>query len=139
VAESDKSPKLIDDNREQLARPDRVAGLVQKQLFFGVAAAGLIAFFWQVQAGMAVFFGVVLMLANAIYLGRCVTALSGLDAESEQRSLYKGAAIRFAGLVAGLILAGFLGLNLLFVGLGIFVAQAVLYFSALHDLNREKV
>jgi len=130
-------PKLIDRQRQSFVHSGLVSGLLWKQMLFG-SVLGLAVGIWQIQAGVAVLFGVLLMLANAVYLRRCVTSASALNVDVVQRPLYKGAAVRFVGLIAGLVLAGVLGLNLLFVGLGIFAAQAVLYFAALYDLNREK-
>jgi len=63
---------------------------------------------------------------------------NGLSVEAGQRSLYAGAAIRFVSLIVGLLLAYAMGLHLLLVAAGMFVAQTVIFISALVGFKREQ-
>ncbi len=109
----------------------RRSGFMFWQLLAGVATAAVCIWMAGWLAGAAVIYGLLAMVANTAWLDRRLGAIRGLDVEAGQRSLYKGAVLRFAGLLFLLLVAGFLGLNLLYVALGMFVTQAVLFLAAL--------
>jgi len=111
---------------------------MRKQLIVGLVVAAGCALFAGLMVGAAVLFGVLLMIGNAAWMSNRLLATQGLDEEAGQQSLYKGAALRFAGLLLGLLMAGAMGLHLLFVALGMFVAQAVLFFAALQRFSTDK-
>jgi len=83
-------------------------------------------------------YGVMLMSVNAWWLARRLGQTEGLDAEAGQRSLLAGAAFRFVALIAGLLLGQLLGLHLMLVAAGIFVAQVLVYVFALIELKKEQ-
>ncbi len=132
------SPKSSDCPVSQAASPYMASGFMLKQLAAGVITAAGCALFVNPMAGLAVLFGVLLMIGNAAWMDRRMAAVAGLDEEADQRSLYEGAVFRFAGLLIGLLIAGASGLHLLFVALGIFVTQAVLFFAALQRFSIDK-
>jgi len=100
--------------------------------FAGLVLAGLSEF------GCALLYGVVLMAANAVWLAHRLEKTKSLDAGAAQRFLYLGAAIRFAALLAGLILAYVLNLHLLLVAGGMFLAQAVIFACALLGFMKDQ-
>lgn len=99
--------------------------------FTGLVLAG------QVEYAFALLYGVVLMIGNAIWLAHRLEKTESLDAEGSQRSLYQGAALRFVALLAGLFLAQFLNLHLLFVAGGMFLAQTVVFLCALFGFMKD--
>lgn len=100
--------------------------------FAGLALAG------RIEYGCALLYGVVLMVANAVWLAHRLEKTASLDIGAGQRSLYQGAAIRFVALLAGLFLAQFLNLHLLIVAGGMFLAQAVIFVCALFGFMKEQ-
>jgi len=87
----------------------------------------------------AFFYGVLLMILNAWLLARRLNQTHKMSVEAVQRSIYAGAAIRFVMLIAGLLLGHLLGLHLLLVAAGMFVAQVLVYMLALIDLKQESI
>lgn len=85
----------------------------------------------------ALFYGIALMMLNALWLMRRLERTKGLDAEAGQRSLYLGAAVRFVALLAGLLLAHLLGLHLLAVAAGMLLAQTVVFVCALLGYRKD--
>jgi hypothetical protein len=81
----------------------------------------------RLEFAFALLYGVVLMVTNAVWLAHRLEKTESLDAGASQRSLYQGAALRFVALLAGLFLAQFLNLHLLFVAGGMFLAQTVVF------------
>ena len=112
--------------------------MIRLQLIIGfLSSAGLVL------AGLSEFayallYGVVLMVINAVWLARRLEKTAGLDAGASQRSLYQGAVLRFAALLAGLFLAQFLNLHLLIVAGGMFLAQAVVFVCALFGFMKDQ-
>jgi hypothetical protein len=115
-----------------------VAGFLTRQLIVGGSVSVGFALLVSLSVGFAVLFGVLLMVVNAAWLNRRMMATDGLDVEAGQRALYSGAALRFGGLLLGLLVAGIMGLHLLYVALGMFVAQAVVFFTALRGFGKER-
>ncbi len=113
----------------QLLRRQFVAGVLG---FLALAAAGQLA--WAV----SLLGGVLLMAGNGYWLARRLEQTDGLDVEESQRSLYVGAAARFAALLAALLVAQLVGLHLLLVAAGMFFAQAVVFVSALIGFGKER-
>lgn len=104
--------------------------------------AGFLGFVGLVLAGrtefaIALLYGVVLMVINAVWLARRLEKTADMDAEAGQRSLYQGAAIRFVALLAGLFAAHFLNLHLLIVAGGMFLAQVVVFVCALFGFMKD--
>lgn len=85
----------------------------------------------------AFFYGVSLMIVNAWVLARKLNQTLDMSVEDVQRSIYAGAAARFVILIAGLLLGHLLGLHLMLVAAGMFVAQVLVYMLALIDLRKE--
>jgi len=110
-----------------------VGGSVRLQLWSGIAGILLLVLFGQAAYAFAYGYGVLLMVVNGIWLAARLGKVRGLDVKSGQSSLFAGAAIRFVALIAGLFLAHFLGLHLLVVAAGMFVAQMALFVFALVD------
>jgi len=133
-----ESPKLSGSSHRETSRLYGVTGFLVRQMLVGGLVGVGFAFFLGLEIGMAILFGVLLMVVNAIWLNRRMMATDGLDAEAGQRSLYSGAVFRFAGLFLGLLTAGAIGLHLLFVALGMFVAQSVMFFAALQRFGKER-
>jgi len=115
-----------------------VSGFLARQLIVGGSVAVGFAFFARLEIGFAILFGVLLMIVNAAWLNCRMMAADGLDVEAGQRTLYSGAVLRFGGLLLGLLAAGLMGLHLLFVALGMFVAQAVMFFTALRGFAKNR-
>ncbi|HKI62488.1 MAG TPA: ATP synthase subunit I [Mariprofundaceae bacterium] len=132
-----ETPQISEDSREQADGSYEVSGFLARQLIAGGCVAVGFALFVHLEIGLAVLFGVVLMVVNAAWLNRRMMATEGLDVEAGQRNLYSGAALRFGGLLLGLLVAGVMGLHLLYVALGMFVAQAVIFFTALRGFGKE--
>lgn len=103
--------------------------------FFGFAGLVLAD---RIEYAFALLYGVVLMVVNAVWLAHRLEKTASLDVGASQRSLYKGAAIRFIALLAGLFLAQFLNLHLLIVAGGMFLAQAVIFVCALFGFMKEQ-
>ncbi|MFQ5518732.1 MAG: ATP synthase subunit I [Mariprofundus sp.] len=82
-------------------------------------------------------FGVLLMAGNAWWLARRLEKTQGLGVEAAQRSLYAGAALRFVALIAALLLAFLVGLHLLVVAAGMFLAQMIVFSSALIEFKKD--
>ena len=85
----------------------------------------------------AFFYGVLLMIINAWLLARRLNQTLDMSVEAVQRFIYAGAAVRFVILIAGLLLGHLLGLHLMLVAAGMFVAQVLVYMLALIDLRKE--
>jgi len=96
-----------------------------------------LAAFGQMVYAVSLFYGVAVMAGNAWWLARRLDGTNGLDVYAGQRSLYAGAALRFIALIAVLLLAHLIGLHLLAVAAGMFVAQAVVFISAMKEFKRE--
>ncbi len=112
--------------------------IVRMQVVAGVLGSLALIVFGYVDYAYAYLFGVLLMTANAWWLARRLNKALVMSAEAGQRSLYAGAALRFVALIAGLLLGHFIGLHLMLVAAGIFVAQALIYVGALLELKKEQ-
>jgi len=103
--------------------------------FFGFTCLALAG---RMEFAFALLYGVVLMVANAVWLAHRLRKTESLDVGASQRSLYQGAAMRFVALLAGLFLAQFLNLHLLIVAGGMFLAQAVVFACALLGFMKDQ-
>jgi len=108
------------------------------QLVLGALGFLALAALSQINYALSFLCGVLLMAVNGWWLARRLDKTGGLDVEAGQRSLYAGAAIRFVALIAGLLLAHVIGLHLLLVAAGMFVAQASVFVSALMLFGKER-
>ncbi len=112
--------------------------IFQLQVIVGVVGFLSLAAFGQIVYAFSFICGVLMMAANGWWLARRLGRLDGLSVEAGQRALYAGAAIRFVSLIAGLLLSHVIGLHLLWVATGMFVAQAAIFISALVGFRREQ-
>lgn len=115
-----------------------VAGLLRLQLLAALLlGSGLAAGLgWKI--GISFAFGVLVMLAGGVYLRWRIEQASGLDVEQGRRLLYAAAVQRFAGILILLVLAYAIGLHLLAVAAGIFVAQLMVFVFGLRQAMRDK-
>jgi len=113
--------------------------ILRLQLVLGIMVFLALAVIGQIHYALSFLCGVLLMAVNGWWLARRLDQSSGLGVEAGQRSLYAGAAIRFIALIAGLLLAHMIGLHLLLVAAGMFVAQASVFVSALAGFQAEYV
>jgi len=113
--------------------------ILRQQLLIGAFGFIALVSFSQILYGISFFFGVLVMTINGWWLAKRFEKTAGLSAESSQRSLYAGAAVRFLALLAGLMLAHLIGFHLLLVAAGMFVAQTVVFVSALVMFGKNSV
>ncbi len=121
-----------------LKQGSSLMGLLRLQFVVGVFGFLALSTFSQMNYALSYACGVLLMVANGWWLAIRIDKTVGLDVESSQRSLYAGAVIRFVSLIAGLLLAQLIGLHLLLVAAGMFVAQVVVYVAALLGFKLEQ-
>jgi len=114
-----------------------VRATVRLQLLSGIAGFLILTLIGQSVFAVAYLYGVVLMVANGMWLATRLGKVRDMDANDGQQSLYAGAAIRFVALIAGLLLAHVLKLHLLYVAGGMFVAQMALFLSALLEIRKK--
>jgi len=107
------------------------------QLLVGVVGFLLLLVFSGLGWALAYFYGLGLMMVNASWLARRLDKTRELDVEESQRSLFAGAGLRFVALIAGLLLAHWIGLHLLLVAGGMFVAQLVVFLTAIVGFKNE--
>jgi len=112
--------------------------IIRMQCLVGVMGGLILLLLGSAVYAMAFAYGVVLMSVNAWWLSKRLDKTLGMDAMAGQRSLFGGAALRFVALIAGLFLAQLLGLHLMLVAAGIFVAQVLVYMIALFELKKEQ-
>jgi len=106
------------------------------QLLSGMAGSLLLILIGQTAYALAFGYGVVLMMLNGIWLAGRLGKVRDLEVWAGPSSLYAGAAMRFIALLAGLLLAQLLGLHLLVVAAGMFVAQMALFVFALIESGK---
>ncbi len=82
-------------------------------------------------------YGACLMMGNAWWLAYRLEKTQGLEVEAGQRSLFAGAALRFVALIVALLVAQLIGLHLLIVAAGMFIAQAAVFVTALIEFKKE--
>jgi len=121
-----------------LQKEAALRSILRQQLMLGVLGFLALAAFAQILYAISFFCGVLMMVANGWWLARRFEKTTGLSVESSQRSLYAGAAVRFMSLIAGLLLAQLIGLHLLLVAAGMFVAQVLVFVSALMLFGKER-
>ncbi|MFQ5346191.1 MAG: ATP synthase subunit I [Mariprofundus sp.] len=112
--------------------------MIRLQLIFGMLGFAGLVLAGLGEFAFALLYGVVLMVANAVWLAHRLEKTRSLDVGDSQRSLYLGAVIRFVALLAGLFLAHVLNLHLLWVAGGIFLAQSVIFVCALFGFMKEQ-
>ena len=112
--------------------------ILRLQIVVGVFGALALVVFGYTLFAASFFCGVAMMAANGWWLAVRLEKTNGLNVEAGQRSLYAGAAIRFVSLIVGLLLAYAMGLHLLLVAAGMFVAQTSVFVSALVGFKREQ-
>jgi len=110
--------------------------IIRMQCLVGVTGGLILLMLGSAVFAMAFAYGVVLMSVNAWWLSRRLDKTLGMDASAGQRSLFAGAVLRFVALIAGLLLGQLIGLHLMLVAAGMFVAQVLVYMVALFELKR---
>jgi len=119
------------DRREQVFWP---AGGVYAALLWqagaGLAGISATALWSGFAPAVGVAYGILLSMINSAWLARGVRHAVRLDLASGQRVLYMGAVLRFLVILAALLLAYGLGLHLLAVAGGMFLAQMALFVYA---------
>jgi len=106
------------------------------QLLLGILGFVCLILVDQAEFAYALLYGVTLMVVNMALHARRLSKAAGLNADVSRHSFYQDAAIRFAGLLLGLLLAVFLNLHLLIVAGGIFLAQTVFFVCALFGFTK---
>lgn len=120
-----------------LVKQSAVGSIMRLQVLVGVLGFVVLALYGQMELALSLSYGVAMMVLNAIWLVVRLDKTRGMDAGSGTRSLYVGAVLRFVALIVGLGLAHFAGLHLLVVAAGIFIAQAVVFVSAVVGFRKE--
>ena len=120
-----------------LERSSVFARIFRTQMIAGALVFICLAAFGQMVYAVSLFYGVAVMAGNAWWLARRLEKTDGLDVQAGQRSLYAGAALRFVALIAVLLAAHLIGLHLLAVAAGMFVAQAVVFITAMNEFKKE--
>ncbi|NWF35916.1 ATP synthase subunit I [Mariprofundus sp. KV] len=120
-----------------LLKESAIGLMVRLQIVIGVLGFVGLLLFDQTGSALSLLYGVAMMVVNSIWLARRLDRTRGLDADAGKRSLYVGAVLRFAALIAGLMLAYLAGLHLLVVAVGVFLAQAVVFATALAGIRKE--
>ncbi|TLS77065.1 hypothetical protein FE236_04545 [Mariprofundus erugo] len=106
--------------------------LCRYQLSAGVILLLVFAVSGKYLTGFSCLFGSVLMASGSWELARRLASSSvSVGADDLQGSLYRGAALRFVLILAGLAVAFLLGLDLPAVAGGMFAAQVLFYFASL--------
>ncbi len=113
--------------------------IFRMQFVLGLVVFLLLAVIGQVNYAQSFLYGLLLMAVNGWWLARRLDKVSVLDVAAGQRSVYAGAAIRFVALIAALLVAYVIGLHLLLVAAGMFVAQVGVFVSALAGFKEEYV
>ncbi|MDQ6969127.1 MAG: ATP synthase subunit I [Mariprofundus sp.] len=112
--------------------------IIRLQLMTGMIGGVLLLLLGHSGFAIAFAYGVLLMSINAWWLARRLESTSDMNAEAGQRSIFAGAVLRFVALIAGLLLGQLMGLHLMLVAAGIFVAQVLVYMFALFELKKEQ-
>ena len=120
-----------------LLKESAVGLMVRLQILVGTLGFIGLMLYDQPNAALSLLYGVAMMIVNALWLSRRLDKTRGMDADSGKRSLYIGAVLRFMALIAGLMLAHLAGLHLLVVAAGVFIAQAVVFVSAIVGFRTE--
>jgi len=89
----------------------------------GLAGMAVVALWLGNALALGLAYGVLLSIINSAWMIQRIGYAASLDPENGQRVLYAGAAFRFAGVLAALLLAYGLGLHLLAVAGGMLLVQ----------------
>ena len=120
-----------------LLKESAIGLMVRLQIVVGILGFAGLMLYDQAGSALSLLYGVAMMVVNSIWLARRLDRTQGLDADAGKRSLYVGAVLRFIALIAGLMLAYQLELHLLVVAAGVFLAQVVVFISALIGIRKE--
>ena len=113
--------------------------IIATQFVAGLLGFTLITMFGHLLYGVSFVCGTVIMVINGLWLAARLEKGCSMNVQEGQRSLYAGAAMRFVSLLAGLLFAYAFGLHLLFVAVGMFVAQVLVFVLALLGFRQELV
>jgi len=113
------------------------ARIIRTQAIAGVLGLIGLALIGQFEHVFSLLYGIGLMIGNSWWLACRLEKTHSLDVEAGQRSLYAGAALRFVALIVVLLVAQALGLHLLVVAAGMFIAQAAVFVAALIEFKKE--
>ena len=120
-----------------LVKQSAIGSMIRLQVVVGVLGSIGLALFGLIDFALSFSYGIAMMVANAVWLARRLDKTRGMDSSSGTRSLYAGAVLRFVALIVGLMLAHLAGLHLLLVAAGMFIAQAVVFVSAIVGFRKE--
>jgi len=110
-----------------------IRGVWVWQLVAGLTGSVAIGMWLGGMLALSVLYGVLLTVLNSFRLAHRVDRAGEVDQTSGQRLLYSGAALRFVGVLAALLLAAGIGLHLLAVAGGMLLAQVALFaYAARH-------
>jgi len=116
-----------------------VSGLLRLQLLAALLLGGSAALAMGWMIGISLAYGVLLMCIGGLYLRKRIEQASLLEAEEGKRLLYAAAVQRFGGILVLLVLAYAIGLHLLAVAAGIFVAQLLVFLFGLRQAVSDRV
>ncbi len=98
---------------------------VARTQFFSAVLASVFLWFWQGEViAISVLSGGILVGLNSVLLARSVMDSSQVKRVDGRGMLYRSAAVRFVLLIAALVCANWVGLHLLAVAAGMFMAYA---------------
>ncbi len=110
-----------------------VHGVMRWQFLAGLAGSVATYLILGVALALSLVYGVLLTMFSSFFLAARCRRAGEADKTGGQRLLYSGAAMRFLGVFAALLLACWLGLHLLAVAGGMLLAQLALFiFAASH-------
>ena len=110
--------------------------ILRAQLVAGALGFTFLVLIGQAGFAFSLFYGLMLMAGNAWWLAHRLEKTQDMGVEASQRSLFAGASLRFVALIAGLLLGHLIGLHLLAVASGMFIAQAVVFVTAALEFKK---
>jgi len=106
------------------------------QVVAGLVGSVAVAAGFGAMLALSLAYGVLLAILSGFFLANRVGHAGKVDQVSGQRLLYTGAALRFVGVLAALLLAYKLGLHLLAVAGGMLLAQVALFIYAAQSARK---
>jgi len=115
-----------------------VLGLLRTQLLVAILGGAGAATLFGPMVGMALAYGVLAMMGGSWWLRRRIEQAASLTVEEGRRLLYAAAVQRFIGVLTLLVLAYAIGLHLLAVAAGIFMAQVTVFLFGMRQAMRDR-
>jgi hypothetical protein len=113
-------------------------GLLRLQLIVAILLGGGGAVLFNPMVGMSLAYGVLTMMGGGWFLRRRIEQAANLTVEDGRRLLYAAAVQRFTGILVLLVMAYAIGLHLLAVAAGIFVAQSAVFLFGMRQAMRDR-